>query len=182
VFGHLSKEAQKVWDEIQFWGENKVSSEKVEGVLVGQQKRLRQELFIHALVRQNFDLSSACAMVHLSASTIARWKYTDLEFRQLVEEIEWHKKNFFERALVDLVEERNPAVVIFANRTKNADRGYNEKVSVEHSGRVDVGLIDIDSLDLDLETRRKILTAMERHQQTSTRQEPIDVEVGQLTS
>lgn len=162
VFGRLSKEAQEKWKQIQFWDGSESSFEKIEAILNGHSKRLRQELFIHALVTSNFDVSAACHMVGVTYRCLDHWRTDDLEFRQLVEEIQWHKKNFFERALMDLVEERHPAATIFVNKTVNSDRGYSEKIQVEHTGAVDTGGFNLDDLDLDLDTRKKILEAIRR--------------------
>jgi hypothetical protein len=164
IFKHLSREARTVWEEIQFWDEAS-SYDKIEAVLTGQTKRIRQELFIHALVSTNFDISEALRMVAMSRTTFNHWRDNDLEFRQLVEEIQWHKKNFFEHALMDLVEQRHPSAVLFVNRTINADRGYSEKLEVQHSGSIAAGEFNIEELDLDLDTRRKILEAMRRKKQ-----------------
>lgn len=163
VFKHLSLEAQKVWEDIEFFGDMETSSfEKINGMLSGQPKRIRQELFVHALIHSGFNISEACRQVHLPRLTLEKWKREDLEFRQLIEEIQWHKKNFFEGKLISLVEQENPAAVMFVNRTVNADRGYSEKLKIEHSGKVDAGGIDIDELDLDFETRQKILLAIRK--------------------
>lgn len=172
IFKHLSKEAQAVWKEIQFWEESS-SYENIETILSGQSKRIRQELFIHALVSSSFDVSEALRMVAIPRAAFIHWRDNDLEFRQLVEEIQWHKKNFFEHALMDLVEARHPSAVLFVNRTVNADRGYTEKVEVHHSGSV--GELNFEDLDLDLETRKKVLEAMRRKKQQQTLDVPANV-------
>lgn len=160
IFKHLSSEAQKIWEQIKFW-DDASAYDKIETVLNGQTKRIRQELFIHALVSSNFDISEALRMCSMARSTFNHWRDTDLEFRQLVEEIQWHKKNFFERALMDLVETRHPSAVMFVNRTINADRGYTEKMEVQHSGYLGGG-IRFEELDLDLDTKKKVLEAIRR--------------------
>jgi hypothetical protein len=174
VYKQLSKEARVVWERCQFFSNCEGGYEKVERILRGQNKRIRQELFLHALISSNFDISEAMSMVALDRGTFEDWKNSDFEFRQLVAEIQVHKKNFFEHALVDLIEQRNPAAVIFANRTVNADRGYGEKVEMNHTGSVG---IDIDQLDLDIDTKRKILEAMRRKRegQVEGAQRAIDV-------
>lgn len=168
IFKHLSPEAQRMWEEIQFWADSESAYTKVQAILNGKTRKLRQELFIHALVHGGFNLSEACRVVAIPKCTLEEWK-TDSEFLQLLEEIQWHKKNFFEHALIDLVEQRHPGATIFVNRTQNADRGYNEKIQVEHTGNVGFG-IDFDQLDLDIDTRRKVLEAIRRSK-------PIEVDV-----
>lgn len=159
VYGTLSAEAKEMWDTLTFWKDTDSTYERMEKIFNGKTVRLRQELFIHALVSSNYDVSNACKMVGVNRGTLREWQNSDLAFRQLFEEIQWHKKNFFERHLIGLVEERHPAAVMFVNRTVNADRGYTEKLQIEHTGSKD-GMIDLDTLKLDFETRRKILEAV----------------------
>lgn len=175
IFQHLSPEAKEIWDKLQFWQETS-SYERINVILGGKPKRIRQELFIHALVSSNFSLSEACRISGVSYSQMDDWRRYDAEFRQLIEEIQWHKKNFFERALIDLVEERHPGATIFVNRTINADRGYTEKIQVEHSGNIGEGL-SVDDLDLDLETKRKILAAIRKKKEQQT---PLQIEAHEV--
>jgi transposase len=160
VYGFLSEEAKEMWDTLTFWKDTESTYERMEKIFSGKTVRLRQELFIHALVSSNYDVSNACKMVGVNRATLREWQNSDMAFKQLFEEIQWHKKNFFERHLIGLVEENHPAAVLFVNRTVNADRGYTEKLQIEHTGGLKEGLIDIDELKLDLDTRRKILEAV----------------------
>lgn len=161
VFSRLSKEAQKAWEDIEFWADDTGALEKVNAILAGKSTRLRQELFVHALVHSSFDVSTALKMVCISRVQYDNWRANDLGFKQLIEEIQWHKKNFFEKQLVGLIEEKHPAAVIFANKTMNADRGYNEKIQLEHSGKVGMeASFSFEDLELDLETRKKVLAAI----------------------
>jgi hypothetical protein len=161
VLNRLSPEARETWNQIKLHKKDPTFA-KIDAILDGKPKRIRQELFIHALVSSNFDLSTACRIVGISKNTLEFWRRNDLEFLQLIEEIQWHKKNFFEHALMDLVEFRNPAAVMFVNRTMNADRGYTEKLQLEHSGGIDTTGINIEDLDLDLDTRKKLLEAIRK--------------------
>lgn len=173
IFQHLSEKARAVWEQVQFWQDSGSATIKIEKILNGQTIKLRQELFVHALVNSNFDLSTACRMVAVSRRTLEEWRQ-DPDFRELINEIQWHKKNFFEHALVDLVAMRHPGATVWVNKTLNADRGYGEKVEVQHSGQLDVSF-SIDELDLDLSTRRKILDAMHRKKDKSSLPNVIDL-------
>lgn len=157
VYKSLSADARKAWDQIQFWMDYQSSAQKIDSILSPLHKRIRQELFVHALIHSGFDISEACRMVAISRATLEKWRQTDFGFRQLVEEIQLAKKDFFERQLVSLVEMGHPGAVIFVNRTVNADRGYGERLKIEPPSG-----IDIDRLDLDMETRKKILEAIRR--------------------
>lgn len=156
VFSQLSEQAQATWKEISATK----SWEEVDAIFSRRTKRIRQELFVYALANSSYDLSSACRMVGIRRDQLAKWRH-DLGFMQLLEEIKWHKKNFFESALVQLVEERHPGAVMFVNRTLNADRGYSEKLQVEHTGAIQ-NEIDWNTLELDPETKRKVLEAIRK--------------------
>ena len=157
---NLSKQARKAWDSLQ----GASSTDDIEAIFHGHPLRLRQQLFCHALLHTGYDLSKACHMVGISFSTMKHWK-DDLDFLQMLEEMQFHKKNFFERSLVGLVEEAHPAAVIFANRTLNADRGYNEKIELrteEHNANSN---FEITDLDLPLEVQKMILKAIDKKQE-----------------
>lgn len=165
VYGHLSEDSKDVWNKLEFWQENEkgCTRQQIEAVFLGKKKQVRQEVFLHALVRSGFNCSEACHMVGITRFTLNAWRQEDA-FRRLVDEIQWHKKNFFEHALMDLVEQRHPGAVIFVNRTVNQDRGYGERVTVDHTG-LDREF-SVEDLDLDLDTRKKILEAIrKRHAQ-----------------
>jgi len=166
VFKQLSPEAQKAWESIRFWSNHKDASKMIEKLLHPHNRRVRQELFIHALVSTTFDTTAACRLACVSKDTLRVWREEDLEFCQLVEEVQWHKKNFFEKAMLDLVNERHPLATIWVNKTVNADRGYSEKIKVEHSINPDG--FNFEDLDLDLETKRKILDAIRRKRELSS--------------
>jgi hypothetical protein len=117
-------------------------------------------------------------MVNVSKRTIDGWLRSDPEFPELMAEVEFHKKNFFESGLVGQVEEGNVQSIIFANRTYNRDRGYGEVRGVEHSGTVNHLhahahlVLDPEQLGLDLDTTIKVLKALEekgyrKHQETN---------------
>jgi DNA-binding MarR family transcriptional regulator len=157
IYKRLTPDARKVWEEIQFWAEGSNAQDKIKTILDGRATPLRQEIFIHALVSNSFNLSEACRIACVPRATVESWRKEDLAFQQLVEEIQFHKKNLFEGALVGLVEQGNPGAIMFVNRTVNSDRGYGEKTTVDHTGTIG---FRVDELQLDLDTRRKILDSI----------------------
>jgi len=157
IFSRLSKEAQETWNQIQ----TAKNAEKLEAIFMNKPRKIRQSLFVFALVTSSFDLSEACRMVGIPRGTLDAWRIADPRFADIIREIEWHKKNFFESRLVQLVEQNHPGAVIFVNRTLNADRGYSEKIQLQHSGSIETGF-SIDQLDLDLETKKKVLAAIRK--------------------
>ena len=157
ILGNLSPKAKKLWQEIEFYVEqDRIRSTPL--CMTRCSKQLRQEIYLHALINCSYNISRACVIAGTNRQEVRTWAINDPNFRQMMDEIHDLKKDFFENALMDLVEMRYPNAVMFVNRTINADRGYSEKLRIEHSGPVQG--IDIDALDLDLDTRRKILQAV----------------------
>ena len=164
IYKHLSPEVKEIWDDIVFWESHGNANERIQEILSGRPKRIRQELFIHALISSSFDVSEACRLSLVTRGQISDWSTNDLHFGQMMEEIEWHKKNYFEGRLVKLVDQGHPLAILHVNKTLNADRGYHEKYHIHHTGNaggsLSAGGFNIDELDLDLATRKKILAAV----------------------
>lgn len=175
VFGRLSYKNRKLWNKIIRLSKNSKKKkrakdwiEQIEILLEKRGKCARQSLFMYAWVSSNFSISNALRRVNISRSTFELWKQ-DADFHVLFQEMEWHKKNFFEEYLCLLVKGGNPAATIFANKTFNKDRGYSEKIDVDMNllGEIDHGVISVDHLKLDLNTRKALLKARRKQNRKS---------------
>lgn len=142
VYDRLPQEVRALWDKICEWDELPNGIAKIEALLSDHGKSIRQQLFLYALIQSNFSWSRACAKVNIDKDTMDYWIQNDVGFADLVEEIQWHKGNFFEEHLVSLVRTGDTAATIFANRTFNKDRGYAVKneLDIRHSGTVEHSL------------------------------------------
>jgi hypothetical protein len=167
VFGRLSYKNRKLWNKIIRLSKNSKKRkrpkdwiEQIESLLEKRGKHARQSLFMYAWVSSNFSISNALRRVNLSRSVFELWKQ-DPDFHTLFKEMEWHKKNFFEEHLCLLVKGGCVPATIFANKTFNKDRGYNEKIEVNMDllGEIDHGVISVDHLKLPLEIRKELLRA-----------------------
>lgn len=67
---------------------------------------------------------------------------------------------------------------MFVNRTLNSDRGYNEKIAIEHrhSGTVNHVFTRAKDLNLNLEARKEILRAIREKKDIDARTAIIDAE------
>jgi hypothetical protein len=153
----LSEEAKVIWKRLQT--NDSSQRQEVLRFLKSSGVKLRQELFLHALFSSKFNLSEALRITGLKKPAVEKWIDTDPEFRKLVAEVQWHKKNFFEDALISLVGAKDPAAVIFANKTLNADRGYSEKIQIQTNHEPE---FSIEELDLDIDTKRRVLEAIKK--------------------
>lgn len=167
VYKRLTPALQSLWDEITQVDKAKSGVAKIEALLLNHGQRVRQQLFVHALVACNFNASEACRKVNISKKTFENWCHSDPDFQDLIDEIHWHKKNFFEGALMKLVKKGDTSAVIFVNKAFNKDRGYSDKqeIDVKHQHIHAHAVVDIDSLKLPLEVRKQLLEAMENKDQ-----------------
>lgn len=132
VYAQLKPELRDIWDRIDYCEDSAEGWRRADAILERSGKTARQHLFLYALVHCSFNPSDACRKLHISRDTLNHWRDNDPEFTQLLDEIHWHKGNFFEAALVDRVMDGDVPSTLFANKTFNADRGYGERVEHKH--------------------------------------------------
>jgi predicted transcriptional regulator len=164
VYKRLPDELQHVWDQIVEFQKADNPVRLIEDLVAQQGLRAKQHLFLHALVVSNFNPSEACRKLNIKRKEFEQWATSDVDFSELVQEVMFHKKNFVESALMQLVAQGDSSAVIFANKTLNRDRGYEPRLKVEsehkHSHE-----ISIDDMGLTIEEKRRLLAAMDRAQQ-----------------
>lgn len=169
VYNRLPDYLQELWDKINLCDQVTNGIQRMEALLSNAGKTARQHLFTYALVKANFSISDACRSVNISRTTYNKWVQDDPLFSELMDEIHWHKGNFFEAALVERVKEGDSACTIFANRTFNKERGYGAEVAlkgkVEHTHSHLHAHIKVDELDLPIETRRQLLAAVQKRKE-----------------
>lgn len=167
VYGRLPDNLQELWEEINAAEESDNVAEIIDSFMgdVASRKRARQHLFVYALVHTAFNPSEACRIVGIARTTYQSWT-EEPAFQELLTYIHEAKKDFFEGALIQRVIDGDTSATIFVNRTQNADRGYNEKLTVDHRGTVQHNHlhahITFDQIvnHLDVETQRKVLHAI----------------------
>uniref|UniRef100_A0A6M3IWN1 Uncharacterized protein n=1 Tax=viral metagenome TaxID=1070528 RepID=A0A6M3IWN1_9ZZZZ len=166
VYTRLSPELKELWDRLHLCEKEKNGILKIETLLKNAGVHARQHIFIYALIVNNFSVSAACRVANISRVTFHEWK-KNKDFTNLVDWLHECKKDFFEDALVNLVKTGDTAATIFANKTLNRDRGYDDKQRVEFSGDVKFShdKISLDDLDVDLETKKKLLTQIQKRKQ-----------------
>ena len=163
IFERLPKDLRKLWEKINKLDGKLTGAEKIEALLVKRGTTARQHLFVYAWVSGNFSLSQALRKVNIPRSTFDKWRNTDPDFAALIEEIDWHKKNFFEDHLVKLVAGGDVSSTIFVNKTYNRDRGYDDRkgIDIKVAGQIThshVTMIDVSNLTLN--ARKEILNLL----------------------
>lgn len=168
VHERLPAELQARWEHLIASEKLTLDLHRLDGLAVRQQ----QALYLHALVHHNFIPSRARRTCGLTKEKVERWAREDPGFRKLEEEVHEAKKDYFEWALMDLVARRETAAVIFANKTYNRDRGYNERVQVDVKSDDRHALEELGTLSV--EQKRLLLEAIE--QAARPKLDVIDVE------
>lgn len=176
IYGQLSPPIKRIYDKIMaFDKEIKETGDpdgtifqKLSVLVEGQGRRMRQHILIHAFIANNFNMSLAMKIAQTPVREYQKWK-EDPEFQMLLEELNWHKANFFESALIGLVSQGDSACTIFANKTYNRKRGYNEKVDINiNTKENNVSPLDVlNKLDLPLEVRKELLIAVRKAKENS---------------
>lgn len=148
IYDRMAPDLKVLWDKVCEWEKEDNGIAKIELMLQDHGIRVRQRLFLHALCAKAFNPSQAMKMLGLSKRELDRWVEEDPQFKELIQEVEWHKGNFFESKLVELVQRGHAAAIIQTNKAYNASRGYGErtKLDVNVSGAVGIGTVDLFEL------------------------------------
>ena len=158
VYKRLPRKLRKLWNEINAFGTSVSGIEKIEALLIKRGVRARQHLFLYAWTKSNFSISYALRKVNISRSTFEGWKSKDDSFLELVDNINWHKGNFFEDHLLKLVAGGDTSAILHVNKTFNRKRGYGEKtdIDINLSGGVSISHT-VKGKGFSLETRKAML-------------------------
>lgn len=165
IFDHLSPHLQELWKEIGEYDTLENGVERIEALLAHHGIRARQQLFVYSLVQTCFNVSKSLRKLAIPMRTYQNWCANDPDFAELIDEINWHKENFFEQAFMGRVAAGDTSAILHAVRTQLRSRGYNEKIEIEHTGTIQhEHSINLVELDLDIEVRRTVLAALRTHQ------------------
>lgn len=170
VYGSLPPDLQKLWREINRVADAPSGRTRVQQLLSPVAKRNRQHLFLYALIHTNFNTTAACRKLNLPMGELENWK-DEPQFVKLLHGMHQCKKDFFESHLMKLVKRGDSSAILFANRTINRDRGYNDKVEMSVSGEVQ-HQVSIEQLNLPIQLREQLLQAIRQKQLPK----PVEVE------
>jgi len=171
IYGRLAPELQAIWNKIMAWEREDNGIAKVEALLRQQGKFARQSLFLHALLAFHFSLTRACETVNITRQIFYHWKETDPDFAALMAGITEIQDDFFEEHFCRLVAAGDSPATIWAVKTRLRHRGYGVRIQHDVDGHITHSVIAVDDLDLDLETKKKILQQL-RTKQISSQEVP----------
>lgn len=151
-------ELRELWDTVT--GENADAKQRALMALAEDGEVMKQRLLLYALDTSMFDIQKAMRSLNISKRMYERWT-KDPMFMELVEEIEFRKKNFVEAKLMQKINQGSEKATIFAAQTLLKDRGFG--LGIEVTGQINhvVGVVDLMSLDLAPEVRMAIIEAVQ---------------------
>ncbi len=167
----LTPELKELWDKVNLCNTVEHGIFRLEVLLRSVGYKAKQALFIHALLKNNFNVSKALKKINITRGTYESWRATDSDFAAIMEEVKEVKGDFYEEALVKQVKLGNPRLIAFANKTYNSKRGYGETIKIDQrttSQNVNVELRDDDLEQIPLDTKWKLLKAVENKQNTQS--------------
>lgn len=155
VHGKLPPHLVPLWDALSGAdGDN--PERRAERLLAGQGKEVRQHLFVHSWVTSNFNKAQACRLANVGPATLRDWA-KDPAFAELLDQVQAMKRDFVEGHLMQLIADGDTAATVFAAKTLLRDRGYDSKVTVEHTGNVKHTHDTLNYEDLPLDIKKSIL-------------------------
>lgn len=86
-----------------------------------------KERFIKALEKSRGNIKNACAAVNISRGLYYKWRYTDPDFKQAVEDINEGEIDVAEDQLRARMDSGDTTAIIFFLKTKGKGRGYSDK-------------------------------------------------------
>jgi len=164
-YQRLPPDLRPLWEELTKADRQPNPERAIELLMADKGKRTRQLLFVHALTTTaRWSASEALRRIGETPATLRAWIEQDPDFQTLMLTIKEMKKDYIEGAYFGLVGAGDSAAILFGMRTLNADRGYSNKVTVkhEHEGSVLHQHVDLATLDVDIDTKRKMLDAMRK--------------------
>ena len=96
-----------------------------------QVKVINKKRFLEALTKSLGIVSHAAKLCGLNTQTHRRYKLEDEDYRRAVEDVEEMVLDYAESKLLELINEKNVAAVIFFCKTKGKKRGYIEQPGYE---------------------------------------------------
>lgn len=163
VYDQLPKRLKKIWRKINKCQEADNGLQRLEAMFKDKGEDVRKHMFLYAYTSTLFNPSVACKQVGIPYSTLKRWTEKDPDFADMMDEVHYHKKNFYEHALNMKVAEGDAQTIMFANKTMNKDRGFGEKIEVEVKGQIQIGhLIRLEELPLSTKMMRTLMKAINK--------------------
>ena len=94
----------------------------------------KKKIFLELFLTKTGNISELCKSVGINRTTYYNWLKRDEKFAENIKNEEEALIDFAESKLMIMINEKNPAAVIFFLKTKGKRRGYIESAEHIHSG------------------------------------------------
>lgn len=180
IYKRLTDEHKAVYDEIREVDKGKNSYQRIAAILDHHGDAVRKHIFLYALVSSNFNKSEAMRKCCISARTLSNWMLRDKRFAGFMEEVKENYKDFLQSALNKKIKEGDAQAIIFANKTLNRDRGFGEKMEIEHTGKIEHShMISVDPTKLSHRAQREIMSLLDEEDKLLNKDGEMDLGNGQ---
>lgn len=164
IYDQLPDDLKVVWQKLHQFNLARAGIAKVEALLAGRGKLIRQKMFLCALVKCNFVVAAACRMTGLKRITVEKWK-GDIEFQRLIKEVEQIEREWSESCLRRLVQQGDFGANKFHLQAIAKDKygpPGSDTLNVNVSGQIEHKhqLVLMEDLDLPLNIQKMLLTAV----------------------
>ena len=101
----------------------------------------KKKLFIERYFAKTGNVSAICKELKIDRGTYYQWMKKDLDFRQAIEDEREGLIDFVESKAFNLINDKNPTMIIFFLKTQAKKRGYVETVGLTADKPLPVRLI-----------------------------------------
>lgn len=108
----------------------------------------RKSNFLEVYKNNMCIVATSCLKAGISRQTFYEWRREDSDFASKCEEIEELQKDMAEASILKQIKEGNTTMTIFYAKTKMRDRGYGEKVELDHHTEVELDFSKLSDEEL----------------------------------
>ena len=101
----------------------------------------RKKQFLEELGKSWGIVTTACERTGVARKTYYNWLEKDEKFKQAVQNIQKKLDDFYETQFIKLCAEKNDKAILQAVKTRLKNRGYADKLELEHSGSLNLDII-----------------------------------------
>jgi hypothetical protein len=109
----------------------------------------KKDAMIEALTKSLGVVTTACNLVGIEPKTHYNWLKDDPDYAQAVADVKNTALDFVESQQFKRIKEGSDTMIIWYLKTQGKQRGYTEKVQVEHSGAIEIDLTKMTNEELD---------------------------------
>lgn len=168
VYDRLSNEHKVIYDEICQLGKKGVKNgyEQARKLMENKGEAAQKQMFLYSLIHCNFNQSKARKRCCVTLKQVQKWM-NEPEFADFLEEVNQGFKDFLQGALVQAVQDGDTQAIIFANKTKNRDRGFGDVSKLEIEGNVNHRVkMDLDLSELSVGAQREVFALLKKQERT----------------